>query len=297
MSFITSKDVTPTMSIIAGSSSGLLVRFIIAPIDIIKIRLQLHSINSHHGKYKSITSTILSIYKNEGLTAFWKGNVPAELMYIVYGGAQFTSFTIYSKLWDDNISSKSPIKNLIVGGMSGCTATCISYPFDLLRTHLASNDTKKFNSMSKLIFKIFKKTGFTGFFNGSLISLNYVALSTGISFGLYGFIINTYENVFKDSDKNTGLHKLIAYSGGITTISGVLTGLTSKSITYPLDLIKRRIQINNQSWFKNFQHILKIDGVRGLYRGLLPALIKSVPATGLSFVFFEFFTGLMKGVL
>ncbi len=36
-----------------------------------------------------------------------------------------------------------------------------------------------------------------------------------------------------------------------------------------------------------FKHIWKYEGVRGLYRGLLPNIIKVVPAVSISYVVYE----------
>ncbi|KAG0680595.1 mitochondrial thiamine pyrophosphate transporter [Pichia californica] len=296
----TSHEITPWMSVFAGSLSGLIVRFVIAPIDIVKIRLQLHG---DPQKYNSITSTIHSILKNEGLRAFWKGNVPAELMYVVYGGAQFTAFTTFSNITNKlrisfNINeSKSEfdttLQNIIVGALSGCTATCISYPLDLLRTRLASNDTKGFKSLVNEITHIYYQNGFRGFFSGSLIGVNYVALSTGLSFGTYSYLIECDRRGYFDSVKNHNF--ILTYTGGVTSLAGITAGVVSKTIVYPLDLAKRRLQMRwGTSTFEVLRTVIIKDGIFGIYRGLIPAVLKSAPATGISLACYEFFIGVFK---
>lgn len=289
------------MSIVAGSLSGLVVRFLVAPIDIVKIRLQLQKDST---KYKSITSTVSSILKNEGIQAFWKGNLPAEIMYIVYGGAQFTAFTTFSNLTDKiraHFNIEKPhtdfgktLQNVGIGALSGCTATCISYPLDLLRTRLASNDSKGFKSMINEISFIFKQNRILGFFSGSLVGVNYVALSTGISFGTYSYIMECDKKGYFEKLKNNEKFKSI-YSGGITSFAGLTAGVVSKTLVYPLDLVKRRLQMR---WGTNLVSVLKTvvktDGILGLYRGLTPAILKSAPATGISLACYEFFIGILK---
>ena len=72
----------------------------IAPLDVIKIRLQLqiHSLsdpfsvrNVKGPVYKGTLGTLKQILREEGLTGLWKGNIPAELMYLTYGSAQFSA--------------------------------------------------------------------------------------------------------------------------------------------------------------------------------------------------------------
>lgn len=293
-SFVTSsKEITPTMSVLAGSLSGLIVRFIIAPIDIIKIRLQLHK---DPEKYKSITSTVRSILKNEGIKAFWKGNVPAEMMYVVYGGAQFTAFTTISNIFNsfqtEQVQAPSPFQNMAVGALSGCFATLASYPLDTLRTRLASNDSKNFNSMLLAVKSIWDKTGVLGFFHGNLVGMSYIALSTGLSFGSYTYLIDCNERGYFDSFKN---ETFLSPIGGINAIAGIYAGILSKTVVYPLDLIKRRLQMGwGSNMWNTLQTVITVDGFRGLYRGLLPAILKSAPATGASLFFYEFFTKTFK---
>src|SRR3954469_15696439 len=77
-------------------------RFVIAPLDVVKIRLQLqtHSLSdplSHRDLkgspiYKGILPTLKHILREEGVAGLWKGNIPAELMYVAYGAIQFTTY-------------------------------------------------------------------------------------------------------------------------------------------------------------------------------------------------------------
>ena len=284
-SFIEShNEISKSMSVTAGALSGLIVRFCIAPIDIIKIRLQLFN---DPIKYNSITSTIRSIYLNEGINAFWKGNTPAELMYIVYGASQFWAFTTLTN--HINLTLNPTLKNLFIGGLSGCFATTVSYPLDLLRTRLASNDKHNFKSLLKECKLIYSNNGIIGFFTGASISMFYVTINTGLSFSSYSFIINNYKLI-----NYSPINELINNIGGITSIAGISAGIISKTLVYPMDLIKRRIQINNTNWLITLQNVIKLNGFKGLYRGLLPALLKSAPATGISLFCYEFFINLFK---
>ncbi|CAG9938388.1 unnamed protein product [Clonostachys rosea f. rosea IK726] len=73
----------------AGAIAGLISRFIIAPLDVVKIRLQLqpHSLTDpleplrDAPAYRGAVATVKHILKHEGITGLWKGNVPAEIMY------------------------------------------------------------------------------------------------------------------------------------------------------------------------------------------------------------------------
>ena len=79
---------TKRQVVLAGGIAGLISRFCIAPLDVVKIRLQLqiHSLSdpiSHQGVngpiYKGTLSTMRAIVKQEGITVRscpWKQSVP-----------------------------------------------------------------------------------------------------------------------------------------------------------------------------------------------------------------------------
>ncbi|KAI9870145.1 MAG: mitochondrial thiamine pyrophosphate transporter, partial [Watsoniomyces obsoletus] len=105
---------TRSQVIISGAVAGLVSRFCIAPLDVVKIRLQLqpHSLSdplSCDGikgpTYKGVFPTLRAIAKQEGIRALWKGNIPAEAMYLCYGGLKFAAYRSISQAQD-----KLPIK-------------------------------------------------------------------------------------------------------------------------------------------------------------------------------------------
>ncbi|KAK8768429.1 hypothetical protein V5799_015106 [Amblyomma americanum] len=77
---------------VAGAISGFVTRFLCQPFDVVKIRfqLQLDPIKASHptAKYTGVWRGTLCILREEGVTAFWKGHVPAQLLSVVYGGVQ-----------------------------------------------------------------------------------------------------------------------------------------------------------------------------------------------------------------
>ncbi|ODV83980.1 hypothetical protein CANARDRAFT_201971 [[Candida] arabinofermentans NRRL YB-2248] len=269
-------EIPTHISLIGGSISGLVSRFIIAPIDIIKIRLQLNS-------SKGVWNTLILIIKNEGVKSLWKGNIPAELMYLIYGASQFTLYSsLNTMLFQNEVKYNLKIDNsmhsLIIGSASGCISTFISYPFDVLRTKLASNKSRKFKSFPKECISIFQRNGIVGFYSGCFISMNYVTISMGLSFGTYS----------KLRELTKGTTKTIEQS------SGLIAGALSKFIIYPLDLIRRRRQFDNFTSTKNIiTTVFKNEGIFGFYHGLTPAIVKTAPTTAISLWCYEYSVDLL----
>lgn len=77
-------------------------------------------------------------------------------------------------------------------------------------------------------------------------------------------------------------------------LSGAMSGLFSKMAVYPFDLVRKRLQMegsyraeSNQSWLSCLKSIMKREGVRSLYKGLAPSLLKVAPANAVTFMVFE----------
>lgn len=234
---------------------------------------------------------------NEGVLGFWKGNLPAEIMYLIYGGVQFSSYTAIKK----KLSSAGPhdLVSLISGGLSGTIATAISYPFDTIRTRLAADSTKGFQNLGNIIRKVYAQESIYGFYGGIRPTIYQIFLGTATSFWTY--------------EKLRQLQGVGGFETAIVPASGFLAGSVSKLVTFPLDSIKRRLQVTGSSrlleqggytylkkgsyssnLFTVAYKIIRNEGVLSLYRGAGLTLVKSGIATSLSFSMYELVVGYLK---
>lgn len=282
-------------SMIAGSVSGVVARVATAPMDTVKIRYQLQPL--HETKYQGLISTVRTIVKEEGVRALWKGNVPATAMYVIYGAVQFGSYTgfnnIVSKRWPDTLSQH--VQSLVVGALAGVTSSGASYPLDLLRTRLVADRNITGTRLIEVCRETMQTEGLRGFFTGISTAMATVTLSTATMF-------LTYESVNILCEK----HESQPWSQPLRASSGMIAGLVSKTIVFPIDTLRRRMQIMNSKRtssftelpqvYENYRYkssisivldILKREGPVALYKGLTVGLLKSVPTTAISLFVYE----------
>jgi solute carrier family 25 thiamine pyrophosphate transporter 19 len=249
---------------------------VIAPLDVIKIRLQLqiHSLsdpfsvrNVKGPVYKGTLGTLKQILREEGITGLWKGNIPAELMYLTYGSAQFSAYT-YMSHWLETIpppyALPSSVSNFISGATAGAAATTATYPLDLLRTRFAAQGTDRvYTSIAAAVRNIAQHEGPKGFFRG--------------------------------------------LGAGVSQIAGVIASVLSKTAVYPLDTTRKRLQVQGPmreryvhrniptytGVISTISHIWKHEGRRGLYRGLTVSLLKAAPASAVTMWTYERAMGMM----
>ncbi|GAB7352770.1 hypothetical protein MBLNU459_g3117t1 [Dothideomycetes sp. NU459] len=293
--------------VIAGAVAGLVSRFCIAPLDVIKIRLQLqtHSLSdplshpplSHRGPvYKGTLSTFKTILREEGLTGLWKGNVPAEYLYLTYGAIQFLSYRSATQALNavpEEYRLPGGGVSFVAGALAGTAATTVTYPLDLLRTRFAAQGTERvYTSLIASIRDITRYEGPTGFFRGLGAGIGQIVPYMGLFFTFYESLKPVLDGV------TLPLESL----GSGNAIAGICASIMSKTAVFPLDTVRKRLQVQGPTRakyihrnipayeagvFETLRAIIAREGTRGLYRGLSVSLIKAAPASAVTMWTYE----------
>ncbi|KAF1996812.1 mitochondrial carrier [Amniculicola lignicola CBS 123094] len=294
---------SPSQVAIAGAVAGLVSRFVIAPLDVIKIRLQLqvHSLSdplSVRGitgpVYKGTIGTLKKILRDEGITGLWKGNIPAEAMYLAYGSFQFSAYKYSCHLLDSlppPYTLPSSAVSFISGAAAGACATTATYPLDLLRTRFAAQGRERvYTSIVHSIQNIAAHEGPGGFFRGLGAGVSQIVPYMGLFFTSY------------ESLKPVMAHSVIPLPFGTSdAAAGVVASVLSKTAVYPLDTIRKRLQVQGPTRSKyvhgnipEYRGVLSTlaliwarEGTRGLYRGLSVSLLKAAPASAVTMWTYE----------
>lgn len=164
-----------------------------------------------------------------------------------------------------------------------------TYPLDLLRARLASQVGEKrmyrntFHGMTRLI----AEEGATALWKGMVPTLQGIIPYAGVNFAVF-------ETLKDYSPKNE--------RGEISTpyklACGGLAGAIGQTVSYPWDVVRRRRQtagfapgVPNFSYsgsWRAMNDIVRVEGFRGLFRGLSINFWKVVPAVSISFTTYEF---------
>mmetsp|Transcript_24309 Transcript_24309/g.67306 ORF Transcript_24309/g.67306 Transcript_24309/m.67306 type:complete len:96 (+) Transcript_24309:1220-1507(+) len=81
----------------------------------------------------------------------------------------------------------------------------------------------------------------------------------------------------------------------LTVLCGACSGCSATIITFPMDTIRRRMQIQNLhvdpeyrlSSMEQLVRLIRHEGLGSLYRGLTPELLKVIPMVGTMFTVYE----------
>ncbi|KAF2724482.1 mitochondrial thiamine pyrophosphate carrier 1 [Polychaeton citri CBS 116435] len=301
----------------AGAVAGLISRFCIAPLDVLKIRLQLSyhslsdpldsSVNRHQPNRTRVWTVARDILKNEGITGFWKGNIPAEGLYLSYGAVQFLTYRSATQVLEalsrdeqGHAQLRGSTLSFVSGAIAGTAATTATYPLDLLRTRFAAQGTDRvYAGLIASIREITKHEGYAGFFRGLPAGIGQIVPYMGLFFALY----ETFKPILAE------VH--LPFSSG-DAVAGISASVLSKSAVFPLDTVRKRLQIQGpgrtrfvgglkmpsyeKGVAKTLATIIKREGWRGLYRGLSVSLFKAAPTSAITMWSYERFMGIIRQV-
>lgn len=281
-----------------------LTRLIAAPLDLLKIRFQVQPTHiANKAKYTSVLQAVRSVYAEEGLRSFWRGNVAATGLWVSYSALQFASYRALNRWWErnDNIATLN-IPTVAIsatsGAVAGVTACVLTYPLDFFRTAFASQGVpKRFPTMRSLIMHVWTTQRLRGFYSGLGATVVQIAPYVGLSFGVYSTLneMSVKHRQIGEEGIWKPMTTALSYGG-----NGALAGIVSKLAVYPLDTVKKRMQMRNvprctsygmipmysSSW-SCFLDVLQHEGIRGLYKGTVPSLLKSAVAASSTFASYE----------
>ncbi|XP_024069864.1 mitochondrial thiamine pyrophosphate carrier [Terrapene carolina triunguis] len=300
------KSISAVEVAVAGSASGFVTRTLISPVDVIKIRFQLQieqlSPRNPLAKYYGILQTAHRILHEEGLTAFWKGHVPAQLLSVSYGAVQFVTFECLTELVHNATpyDTRNFIVHFVCGGLAACTATMTVQPLDTLRTRFAAQgEPKVYRNLRHAVVTMYQTEGPLTFYRGLTPTIIAVFPYAGLQFSFYNLLQQLYKRVMPSEGMNAGNVKNL--------VCGSCAGVISKTLTYPFDLFKKRLQVGGFEQaraafgqvrtYKGLMdcagQIVREEGPVGLFKGLSPSLLKAALSTGFTFFWYEFFCNLL----
>ena len=94
--------------------------------------------------------------------------------------------------------------------------------------------------------QIYKKEGIRGLYKGTSASIVLTAPEAAIRFGAYQFLNNNVSRIrslFKKSLDNDSDEESSTIGMLQSSVNGALSGIVAKTLVYPFDLIKKRLQI------------------------------------------------------
>jgi len=230
---------------IAGGIAAAISKTAVAPIERVKLLLQVQAASKQitaETAYKGMVDCFVRIPKEQGVLAFWRGNLANVIRYFPTQALNFAFKDKYKQVFLGGVDKKKQFwrffaGNLASGGAAGATSLCFVYPLDFARTRLAADIGKgagqrEFKGLGDCLAKIAKADGIGGLYRGFLVSVQGIIIYRAAFFGLY----DTAKGMLPDP-KNASLLVSWAIAQTVTTASGI--------ISYPFDTVRRRMMMQS----------------------------------------------------
>ncbi|ORY16040.1 mitochondrial carrier protein-like protein [Clohesyomyces aquaticus] len=290
-------------SFIAGGVAGAVSRTVVSPLERLKILFQIQSVGRTEYKMP-VHKALAKMWREEGWRGFMAGNGTNCIRIVPYSAVQFGAYNFYKRFFEETPGAQlGPYKRLFCGGLAGITSVTFTYPLDIVRTRLSiqsasfealkDRTSQKLPGMWGILVSMYKNEGgFTALYRGIVPTVAGVAPYVGLNFMTYEIMRTQFTpEGQKDPD---AIGKLAA---------GAVSGAVAQTCTYPFDVLRRRFQINTMSGmgyqysgiWDAIQMIVKTEGVRGLYKGIVPNLLKVAPSMASSWLSFEFTRDFVMG--
>ncbi|KAI9762564.1 MAG: hypothetical protein M4579_000367 [Chaenotheca gracillima] len=279
---------------LAGGVAGAVSRTVVSPLERLKILLQVQSVGREEYKL-SVGKGLMKMWKEEGWRGFMRGNGTNCIRIVPYSAVQFGSYNFYKKFVETAPGEMTPLRRLCCGGAAGITSVTFTYPLDIVRTRLSIQSASfaalgsaakgRLPGMWATLVGMYKNEGgFMALYRGIVPTVAGVAPYVGLNFMTYE-AVRKYLTPEGEANPNA-VRKLSA---------GAISGAVAQTCTYPFDVLRRRFQINTMSGM-GYQYksiwdavssIVKQEGLRGMYRGIVPNLLKVAPSMASSWLSFE----------
>jgi len=266
--------------LLAGGVSAAISKTVVAPIERVKLLLQVQASStqiSPDKQYKGIIDAFRRIPAEQGMVSFWRGNLANVIRYFPTQALNFAFKDRYKQIfqhWDAKTDFwKFFAGNLASGGAAGATSLLFVYPLDFARTRMAVDVGKgaqrQFTGLGNCIATIFRKDGVRGLYQGFNVSVAGIIVYRAAYFG--GF--DTAKSMLLKDPKKAKFWQNWAIAQVVTTAAGI--------ISYPFDTIRRRMmmqagrgEILYTSSFDCARKLYAKEGMGSFFRGAFSNILR-----------------------
>jgi hypothetical protein len=157
------------------------------PFDVIKQRMQVHG-----STFKSISECARTVWRNEGLRAFYVSYPTTLTMTVPFTALQFTAYESLTEILQRRRQmAYDPLSHCIAGGLAGGIAAAATTPLDVIKTLLQTRgvstdaEIRQCRGLFPAAGIIWRREGARGFFRGMKARVITAAPSTAICWTAY----------------------------------------------------------------------------------------------------------------
>jgi len=160
------------------------------------------------------------------------------------------------------------------GSLAAITATTVTHPLDVIRVRIATQ--ADLTGMGHACKSILAEGGVRVFMKGYVPTVLSLTPFIAINFATFDYMKTQF--AIQSGEKKTGPLPTLAM--------GAASGLLAQTLCYPLDTVRRRMQLKGTTYTSTLNAIKTImvqEGPRAFYLGMIPNALKIVPNNAIRF--------------
>jgi len=316
---------------LAGGLAGSAAKTVVAPLDRVKILFQASNpqFAKYTGSWFGVVTAMKDIYKEDGTRGLFRGHSATILRIFPYAAIKFLAYEQIRSVIIHSPAQETPIRRLLSGSLAGVTSVFFTYPLEVIRVRLAF-ETKRDSrsSLSAICKRIYNeapppprptsgspavvavateavravapRAGLANFYRGFSATIMGMLPYAGMSFLTHDTagdvlrhpMLAPYTTLPKPT--NSPVNKPPPLRSWAELFAGGIAGLVSQTSAYPLEVIRRRMQVGGAVGDGHRLHvgetaklIFREKGIMGFWVGLSIGYVKVVPMVATSFYVYE----------
>ncbi|TFL04850.1 mitochondrial carrier [Pterulicium gracile] len=267
--------------LIAGSLGGAGQVIVGQPLDTIKTRAQI----APKGMFKGPLDILKQTARREGVLALYKGMASPLVGIAAVNSLLFASYSASKRLVSP-YPTLSLKQTALAGAMAGAANSILASPVEMFKVRMQGQYGSATDQKLRTVFTdMIKDWGFRkGLMRGFWVT---VAREIPAYAGFYTAFEFSKRKFSQAYGSQLPVWALLA--------SGSTGGIAYWLACYPFDVVKSRVQLRPvpptgtpvQYIAHELKAIVAESGVSGLFRGLSPSLLRSIPAAATTFTVFE----------
>jgi solute carrier family 25 thiamine pyrophosphate transporter 19 len=189
--------------------------------------------------------------------------------------------------------------HILSGACSGCATRFICQPFDVIKIRFQlqiepiskSSLISKYRSIPQTVTQIVSEEGFNALWKGHISAQLLSAVYGMIQFSSFELYTQLVWNSFALNEERRR-QKALNYQPVIHFVCGAMSGFSATLMAQPFDVIRTRIIAQSEpktytSTVNAFKTIIRSEGYRALFKGLVPTVVQIAPFTGIQFAVYN----------
>lgn len=285
------------------------------------------------GKWTGLPIAMREIYHTNGLRGLFQGHSATLLRIFPYAGIKFLAYEQIRAYVIHSRDHETPVRRFVSGSLAGMVSVFFTYPLEVIRVRLAfeTRQTSEHATLRGICRKIYNehpppvkhhpsnpisavaatvaekvtmRHGLGNFFRGFTPTLMGMIPYAGASFLAHDTLSDvmrhpllapytTLPNTSRE-ETATASHKPAQLRYWAELTSGGFAGFVSQTVSYPLEVIRRRMQVggvvgdgHRLSLGEVTRRIYVERGWRGFFVGLTIGYAKVIPMAATAFYVYE----------